>query len=199
VISQESSGRIIAALRNVSLADLKTVANSEPLRLAAISGQVNAAAEAAWTGSMNNLVVRADATTSNAQIAPAHASTNSVSLPLKAVIHARYAGATQEMALNQSCISTPQTSINLNGTVSNRSVLQIRVQSNDLHEVETALICSARPRRVRRRSAGSSRHGFVQWSRAIQSAPTDRGQLNASNVRIRGLPSAYCAPGERAL
>ena len=199
-LAGKQQGHIIAALRNVSLADLKAVANSEPLRLAAISGQVNAAAEAAWTGSMNNLVVRADAT-SNAQVAPAHASTNSVSLPLNAVIHARYAGATQEMALNQSCISTPQTSINLNGTVSNQSALQIRVQSNDLHEVETAADLLSPPAPGQGAPQPLDLHGTASFNGAVRgsiSAPQIAGQLNASNVRIRGTAFRVLRTGVQA-
>ena len=89
-LAGKQQGHVVAALRNISLADLKRVANSVSLRPVAISGQVNATADANWTGSMNNLVVRADAT-AKANVAPAQSDTDNGSLPVNAVIHARYA------------------------------------------------------------------------------------------------------------
>ncbi len=187
-LAGKREGHIVAALRNISLADLKRVANSVSMKQVAISGQVNATADASWTGSMNNLAVRSDAT-AKANVAPAQTSTTSASLPVNAVIHARYAGATQELALNQSYIHTPQTSIDLNGTVSNRSTLQVRVQANDLHELETVADMFSKPAPGQSAQPPLNLHGTASFNGTVRgstSNPQIAGQLNASNVQARG-------------
>ena len=60
-LSGKQQGHIAVALHNLSLAELKTVANSAALNSVSISGHVDANSEASWTGSISNLVARADA------------------------------------------------------------------------------------------------------------------------------------------
>ncbi len=181
-LAGKQEGHVVAALRNISLADIKRVANSVSLKSVAISGQVNATADAAWTGSLNNLVVRSDAT-AKANVAPAQSGANSGSIPLDAVIHARYVGSTQEIALNQSYIHTPQTSVDLNGTVSNRSALQVRIQANDLHELEAVADLFRTPAPGHGAQAPLNLHGSASFNGTVRgstSAPQIAGQLNAS-------------------
>ena len=54
-VTGKQQGHVVAALRRISLADLKRIANSVRLKPVAISGYVNANADASWTGNMNNL------------------------------------------------------------------------------------------------------------------------------------------------
>ncbi len=187
-LAGRQEGHIVAALRNISLADLKRVANSVSMKQVAISGVVNATADASWTGSMNNLAVRTDAT-ARANVAPPETGSTNASLPVNAVIHARYAGATQEIALNQSYIRTPQTSIDLNGTVSNRSALQVRAQANDLHELETVADMFSKPTPGQSAQAPLNLHGTASFNGTVRgstSNPQIAGQLNASKVQVRG-------------
>ncbi len=175
-------GRVVATVRGISLADLKTLANSSSLKPVAISGQVNASSEATWSGSFKNVLLRADAL-AKANVAPARANANAGSVPLNAELHARYNGRTQEVTLNKSYVQMPQTSLMLDGTVSNRSALQVQLQSNDLHELETVVDIFRRP------SQPLDLHGtasFVGTVRGSTSAPQIAGQLNARNVQVRG-------------
>ncbi len=187
-LAGKQEGHIVAAVRNISLADVKRVANSVSMKQVAISGVVNATADASWTGSMNNLAVQSDAT-AKANVAPAQNGAANASLPVNAVIHARYAGATQQIALKQSYIHTPQTSIDLNGTLSNRSALQVRVQANDLHELETVADMFSKPAPVQAAQPPLNLHGTASFNgtvRGTTSNPQIAGQLNASNVQVRG-------------
>ena len=79
------------------------------------------------------LVARTDANI-NARLA---STTGGAAVPLTGSIHARYAAAAKQITLADSYVRTPQTSLTLNGTVSNRSALQVRMQSQNLHELET--------------------------------------------------------------
>ncbi|HUI85199.1 MAG TPA: translocation/assembly module TamB domain-containing protein [Candidatus Binatia bacterium] len=181
-IAGSQQGHVVAALRGISLADLKAVANSAGLKQVAISGQLNANTEAAWSGSVSNMMASAEAT-ANANIAPAHAKSSNGSVPLNAEIHARYNGRARQLALDRSYIRTPQTSITLDGTVSNRSALQVRAQANDLHELETVAALFSPPAQPLDLHGSASFSGTVSGS---TSAPQLAGQLQARNVQLRG-------------
>ena len=182
-LSGRQQGQVNLALRNISMSELKTIANSATLKPVAVTGHINANAEGSWSGTISSLILRTDAT-ANANIASAKPNGAPGNLPLDAVVHARYNGATQEIALNQSYVHTPQTSVDLNGTVSNRSALDVRVHSNDLHEFETiAAVFGEQPAQPLDLHGAASFDGTVRGS---TKAPQIAGQLNASNVSVRG-------------
>jgi translocation and assembly module TamB len=182
-LSGRQQGQLNLALHNISLADVKTIANSATLKPVAISGHANATAEGAWTGTIGNLILRTDAS-ANANIASAQPNGNPGNIPLNAVVHARYNGAAQEIALKQSYVRTQQTSIDLNGTVSNRSALSVRVHSNDLHELEAiADVFGTKPSQPLDLHGSASFDGTVRGS---TKAPQIAGQLNAENLQVRG-------------
>ena len=182
-LTGKQQGQLNLALHNISLADVKTIANSATLKPVAISGHASANAEGTWNGTISNLMLRTDAT-ANANIASAQPNGNPGNIPLNAVIHARYNGAKQEVALNQSYVRTQQTSIDLNGTVSTRSALQVRVHANDLHELETiADVFGTKPTQPLDLHGSASFDGSV---RGTTKAPQIAGQLNASNLQVRG-------------
>jgi translocation and assembly module TamB len=181
-VAGNQQGRAVAALRGISLADLKTLANSGSLQPVALSGHVNANTEATWSGSVKNILLRADAV-ANANMAPAQGNNVAGSVPLNAELHAHYNGRAQEIALNKSYVRTLQTSLTMNGTVSNRSALQVRLQANDLHELETVAAVFSPP------SQPLDLHGTATFDGTVRgstSAPEIAGQLNASNLRIHG-------------
>ena len=182
-LSGKQQGQVNLALHNISMADVKTIANSATLKPVAVSGRINGNAAGSWTGTISNLQLRSNITV-DGNIASAQANGTSGNIPLNAVIHARYNGAAQEIALNQSYVRTQQASIDLNGTISNRSALQVRVHSNDLHELETITeVFGQKPAQPLNLHGTASFDGAVRGS---TKAPQIAGQLNASNLEIRG-------------
>jgi len=182
-LSGKQEGRITAALNNISLADVKALLSTESLRQVAISGRANARAEATWTGSFKSLLARADAT-ANGNLTSSQQSQSNTPLPVDAEIRARYARAGQKLSLDQSYVRTPQTSITANGTVSRRSALQVHATSNDLHELETVAAMFSRTS-----SQSLGLHGTAAFNGTIRgsvAAPEIAGQLNASDLQIRG-------------
>ncbi|MGB8885513.1 MAG: translocation/assembly module TamB domain-containing protein [Candidatus Korobacteraceae bacterium] len=187
-LSGRSEGHVSANLRGVSLADLKTLANSASLRTVVVSGRGNADATANWAGNMHDLVAHLDAT-ANASVAPARQNTAANTIPVNAVVHARYANARQEIELDQSYVHTQQTSINLNGTVSQRSALQVQIQSNDLHELETVADVFNRPAAGKSAAQPLGLYGTASFNGTVRgslNSPQIAGQLNANNVKLRG-------------
>ena len=177
----KSQSHLVAALHGISVADLKSMMNSPSLRQVALNGRVNADADATWGRTFDNMVAKTNATV-NATIAPAKG--QGAPVPLNGVIHAHYVNATKVVSLSDSYIRLPQTSLNLNGTVSDRSALQVQLQSNELHELEGI----ANEFRV----PGSQPFGlygtanFNGTVRGSMAAPHLNGLLNAANLRVHG-------------
>jgi len=170
-----------AALRGVSLAELKGLMASPSLKQVGLSGGGNATADATWGKTFDNLVARTDAML-NARVAP---SNGAAGVPLTGSIHARYAAPAKQITLTQSYLRMPQTSLTLEGTVSDRSALQVRLQSQDLHELETVANIFQPP------TAGQQPldlHGQASFNGSVRgstSAPQIAGQLNAQNLKVR--------------
>src|SRR5262249_16293073 len=109
-------------------------------------------------------------------------------IPLNSAIHATYTGQNQQLTLAQSYVRTPQTDLMMNGTISKRSSLAVRLQANDLREVATIanLFSTPKPGNAQQPLdlAGSATfQGNVQGS---MSAPHLTGQLSAGNLHVNG-------------
>ncbi len=182
-LSGKQQGQVSLALHNISLAQVKTIANAASLKPVAISGRASANTQGRWTGSVSDLVLRSDLTAA-ANIASAQPNGNPASLPVNATLHVLYNGLGKAITLNQSSVRMPQTSIQLNGTVSRRSALQVRMHSNDLHEFETLADvfrpASAQPLDL---------YGTASLDATVRgttSAPQIKGQLSAHNLQVHG-------------
>jgi translocation and assembly module TamB len=185
-ISGASQSHATAQIRGLSLADLKPMANTQSLNNVSLGGTVNADADARWGKTMDNLLATANATI-NGRVAPAIGSANAT--PVNGIIHARYAAARKQITLTNSFIKTAQTSLNLNGTVSDRSALQVRMQSNDLHELETLADAFQKPAPGQSQPQALGLYGTASFNGAVQgstAAPHITGQLTANNLKVKG-------------
>jgi len=190
-----------AAIRNISLAQAKRLAGkSASTGTVNIAGTFNGTATASWGKTIGDLIARADATisanVSNPQqaqivnastIPPAAHGPNAV--PINGALHATYKGTNEQLAVERSYFRTPQTNINLNGTVSKNSALTIQLQANDLRELETIadlfrVPTAGQPAPQPLGLAGTATfNGVVRGS---TSAPHLTGQLNANNLQAHG-------------
>ncbi len=187
-----SHSQFTASLRHISLAAANRLATKQgavPLELA---GMLNADAKAAWGNTIADMVANVDANlhgTAAPRNGSAQAQANATApatLPIDSQIHAAYNGARNEIALTQSYLRTNQTSLTMNGTVSQRSSLAIRLQANDLAEVSTIMDMFRPPAQGQQplQLAGSATfQGNVQGS---TSAPHLTGQLLASHLEVNG-------------
>ena len=178
-----SRAKVQATLKNISLEEAAAASgNQSSLKQANLSGRVNATADASWAKTIDNLAGHADATI-EAALGRSGAST-----PVNGVIHAGYKNAKKELALNQSYIKTPQTSVTLNGEISNQCQLQVRMQSNNLHELELLAANFSKP------APGQQPQQMDLYGTAVlnaevtgsTTAPHINGQLVANNLQVKG-------------
>ena len=152
------------------------------MRQAHLSGRVDADATAHWAKTLDNLVAHSDATikASLGQGQPT---------PLNGIIHADYAAAHKQLALTNSYIRTPQTSINLNGKISDRSQLQVAVRSNDLHELEILAAALQKPAPGQPPAQPLGLYGTANVNATVSgslTSPQINGQMDARNFRVKG-------------
>jgi translocation and assembly module TamB len=169
-----------ASLRDISLAELQRIASPTSVEQAKVAGAVNATAEANWGRTMNDLVARANATLTGS-MQPAR---GGQATPVDGVVHASYSALTKQIALAQSYVRTPQTSIDMNGMLGDRSALQVRMQSEELHELEAIAAAFRAPNAAPLGLYG--RASLVGDVRGSTKAPRINGQLTASNLRVHG-------------
>jgi translocation and assembly module TamB len=190
-LSGNSKSHLRANLNGVQLAALKTMANSPSMSKVDLKGHVNADADATWGKTFNDLLAKANATVQG-NIGPGAGNAASTgaqsSVLLNGVIHANYSAASKQITLANSYVRTAQTSLNLNGTVSDRSALQISLQSNDLHELETVADLFRTPAPDQPAQA-MGLYGTANFTGAVSGStatPHLTGQLAASNLRLKG-------------
>jgi translocation and assembly module TamB len=185
-IAGASIAQLQASLKDLSLDQAQTATHNKSMRQAHLSGRVDADASAHWAKTLDNLVAHSDATI-RASLGQGPAT------PLNGVIHADYAGAHKQLALANSYIRTPQTSINLNGKISDYSQLQVAVRSNDLHELETLSAALQKPASGQTPGEPPAQplglYGTANVNATVSgslTAPQIKGQMDARNFRVKG-------------
>ncbi len=177
-IGGDPHSKFNASLRGIRLADVNRAMKSSAVpKNIALAGVLNADANAAWGKTFDDVVAHADASV--------HASVSKATsqVPVESAIHGTYTGANQELALKQSYLRTPQSTLTMNGVVSRRSSLDVKFQSNNLSELETIadlFTTSTQPLGL----AGTAL--FQGNVRGSMSAPHLTGQLTASQFKVNG-------------
>src|SRR6478735_9858274 len=185
-VAGASVAQLQASLKGLSLDQAQAATHNVSMRQAHLSGSVDADANAHSAKTLDNLVAHSDATI-KASLGQGPAT------PLNGVIHADYAGAHKQLALTNSYIRTPQTSVNLNGKISDYSQLQVAVRSNDLHELETLSAALQEPASGQTPGQPPAQplglYGTANMNATVSgalTAPQIKGQMDARNFRVKG-------------
>ena len=185
---------LTASLHHISLAQANRLVASKAKQPVSLTGELNASAKASWGKTFDDLVAKVDSTIqAQATGKQPQAATSPAPLPsqvpINSQLHATYTGANKSIAVADSYLRTPQTTLNLNGTLSNHSSLAVRLQANDLREV--AMIANmfsiptpGQPQPQPLDLAGSA--NFAGNVTGSTSAPHLTGQLAANNLRANG-------------
>jgi translocation and assembly module TamB len=192
-VTGASDAQLQVSLKDISLDQAQTATHNASLRQAHFNGKISADADAHWSKTLDNLAIHSDAII-QASVGQGPAT------PLNSVIHADYAAAGKQIALNDSYIRTPQTTINLKGKISDHSQLQVALHANDLHELELLATALQKP------APDQSPQQLGLYGRANLNAtisgslsrPQISGEMQASNVRVKGSSWKVLRAGFRA-
>lgn len=184
-IGGNSHSELHASLKGISLADLKALAPRSPAsRNISLRGRLNADTNAAWGKNFDTLVAHTNASM-NASMSRIG---NPDILPINGVVHGTYTASGRRVSLVHSYLHLPQTTLAMNGTVSDRSSLALRFQSDDLRELETIadLFRSPAPGEPVQPLGLAGTGSFTGVVRGSITAPHLTGKLVASNIQVRG-------------
>ncbi len=177
-IDGNAHSRFNAMLRGIQLADLNRALKSSAMpKGVALGGVLNGEANAAWGKTFDDVVAHADATVQG------KVSGNARAIPVESTIHGSYTGSNQELALKQSFLKTSQSTLTMNGVVSQRSSLDLKFESSNLSELETVADLFRTPGPPLGLAGTALFQGTVRGS---TSDPHLTGQLTASNFRFNG-------------
>jgi translocation and assembly module TamB len=175
------TAKLQARLKDASLQQLQSADRRDVPPEGQLSGRINGDLEATWNGMMQDLVARGNVTVAGSlgRNAPAH---------LNAALHVDYAAANRQLTLRQTYVRTTQTSITLDGSLSEQSELQLSVRSGNLHEVELLaanfrIAPAGQPIQDLGLYGTASFTGSVSGSAAV---PHLKGQLEATDLRVKG-------------
>lgn len=185
-----------ASLRNISLAEADRLAAPRSKQPVTVSGVLNADAHATWGRTMSDLVAKVDSTIHGSAVnrhaagmATAASPVPAGPIPIDSVVHAVYTGANQQLTLTNSYVHTPQTSLDLNGTVGNRSHLIVALQARDLREIASVAEMFSTPAPGKPPAQPLDLAGAATFSGNVTgslSSPHLTGQLAATNLRFNG-------------
>src|SRR5262249_42283219 len=129
VTAQQSNLHVV--LQDMALSELEKFTSPYTPQHFTVGGTGNLTIEATWAKAFNTLIAHVDGNLKG-NIAPAG---GSASVPVDSDIHVGYSAAAKEVTFAESFFRMPQTLVRLDGKVSERALLQVQFQSNDLQEV----------------------------------------------------------------
>ena len=177
-IDGNAHSKFNAGLRGIQLAALNGAMKSSALpKGVSLGGVLNADANASWGKTFDDVIAHADATVHG------KVSGQGKDVPIESGLHGNYTGKGQELALKQSFLRTPQSTLTMNGVVSRRSSLDLKFQSNNLSELETVADVFRAPGPPLGLAGTALFQGTVRGS---TSDPHLTGQLTASNFHFKG-------------
>lgn len=185
-IAGASQSKLSATLRGISLAALKRIAPTNTKQLG-LGGVVNANAEAFWNKNQNSFGAHADATI-RANVSRTGNPANAQSVPVNGELHGRYSSASQQFALDHSFLRTPETTLNLNGTIGNRSGLAVQLESQNIAELETIANLFRTPKAGQSEVEPLDLAGTASFQGVVRGnihAPKLSGEFTASNLRVK--------------
>ncbi|HTS07662.1 MAG TPA: hypothetical protein VMP68_18940, partial [Candidatus Eisenbacteria bacterium] len=185
--------RFHASLQGISLREVQRTAGTQ-LSAAAISGQIGGTAEAAWKGSIQNIRARSDL--SLRAEASSTANPKAEQVPVTGNVHASYDGRRQTIHLQDTVIKVPTATVTAQGTISDRSSLQVQLVANDLHQLEllaASFLAGGNPPPAV--SGKATVNAVVQGS---LKKPSISAQLNAQDLRVQGSEWKSASLGLRA-
>lgn len=190
-IGGNSHSTVNGQLQGISLAALErlTQAARTPQSVG-VNGALNAKFSANWGSNFNTLVADTDAIIHGSVDRNAASATAShpASMPLDGAVHGSYTAANGQIALHDSFVRTPQTSLTMNGVVSNRSSLAINLNASDLREIESIadLFRTPSPGQTLQPLGIEGTASFTGTVQGSISTPHLSGELKASNLQLKG-------------
>jgi translocation and assembly module TamB len=185
------STKLRATLQGISIAAVKSSLRDPSIKSFPLSGNVDGSVEASWVGSVSNLRAQSELGIRAAIVNQGGGAQN---VPLTGAVHVSYDGPKNLIAVQQSIVQTPSSSIVAQGNVSSRpkgeSQLAVQAKTSNLHELATlASALQTAPKDQSPQPKPLNLSGSATLNATLQGSlqnPQIQGQLTAQNLSIEG-------------
>jgi translocation and assembly module TamB len=177
------SSHVKANLQGISLNAAQRVFGRRELSPVTVSGALDGTTEISWVGPVSNAHARLDAVIRGTETGAA-ADSSAKNVSLSGSIHAAYDGPKGTLSLLQTTLRMPGTNLAADGQISNRSQLEVKVETSDLQRL-VALVSAFRPAgaEVPLVSGSATMNATVQGS---MRKPEISARLNARDLKVQG-------------
>ena len=176
------AGQLRTRLRGISLQAAQRAVGAAGVKPLPLASGIDGTVGASWTGSLNDVLVRADLTLKGASTPAIQPSSGAV--PLNGSIHASYDGQRNVIAFRDTSLRVPTLAISAEGEVSQRSTLRVKADASDLHELARMISdWGGRPPASLEIAGSATFEALVQGS--LQK-PQVKGQFSAQNLKVQG-------------
>jgi translocation and assembly module TamB len=177
-----------ASLQAISLAAAKTALRTANLNQIPIEGHIDGTVEAAWVGSVQNVKAHSDI---GLKATLASASAGSARFPLDGWFHLSYDGRSNLATSTDTFVRTPQTRVDLNGTVGKKLNVTLQAHAADLRELDAlaAAFQNSGPQTSANTAPPRSMNlaGAADAQVVLEGSMNDphiRGQVNGRNLQL---------------
>jgi translocation and assembly module TamB len=173
--------KVRTTLQDISLQAAQQAVRTATVRRLPTTGRLDGTLTASWTGSLDNLIARADLDLKASSTG--ESSLSASALPVNGAIHASYDAQQNLITLRETSLRIFSAAVFLQGEVSRYSKLQIQAEAGDLHQL-AEMISDLSGRPVSLAISGSaSLRAVMQGS--LQ-RPQLTGQFTAQNLQVEG-------------
>jgi translocation and assembly module TamB len=176
-------GNVHASLQHISLESTKKCIKQSDIRQMPVTGTVDAKVDASWAGNVKNVRALADlalrAAVWNNSVTPKSA------VPVDGTVHLAYDGPHNVIALHQTILRMPSTTVTMDGELSSRSNLSVHAIAGDLNQLSLlASALSAKQASGTYAISGSATLNAVVHGPMLK--PQISGALDGQNLRVQG-------------
>jgi autotransporter translocation and assembly factor TamB len=140
-LSGQPTGSVTASIQSLSLGALRGALPHNQWAKFPVNGNLSASTEALWRGSLARLRAHTDATLQAAlgAVEAPKPGQEARAIPLHATVHAGYDARTSALTFERTVLATPESEIDVNGTLGSRAALAITTRVRDLREIDELL------------------------------------------------------------
>jgi translocation and assembly module TamB len=186
-LSGTQVGAVHLQADGISLAILKQVAGPQLANSAAdnltLAGTLRVTSDVSWKGPPKSLAATVDVSIN----AETGSTTSANTVPINGELHADFRNSNQQLTVRQSFLRTSQTTLSLDGTLNasgnQNTRMNVALNAQDLHELESIAAIFSKPAQPFGLFGSATFTGAVSGS---ASAPHLTGELNGTNLRLRG-------------
>ncbi len=192
-VTKLATGQFNANVQNVAVPAVRKALRSQELPGIRVDGRIQGNVQAKWHGSFRDLQLVSNAQLAGTVSSASAGTTHSSSFPVNGAAEVSYDGPQEIVGVQNGLLTTPHSRMAVNGSLGNKSSLNVDARSDDLQEVDllihlfqtgTAAIGNEPPTAPQLLGLGGAA-SFTGTINGTLRDPHFKGAMTAANLRIR--------------